>query len=134
MSHVEYPLFLRDLDNVFCFVESEEHLSVLLEPNDVEEYSGWDRTGRPVSLRLSQEQIKVVIEKETDETPQLMTSIRSYAETFSNVVVNPPTEDPVELLKWAETEVETYRRSGTFATRVVKYLRRVFGFDKHIES
>jgi hypothetical protein len=127
MSKLSYPLFLRDADNYFCGpVTSQKSLNSQIEENDAEEYTGWDRSGRPVVLKWQDGGVSAQIASDSDERAELIEAILDFARRYCSprMEINPSLKsDPESLLVWTIEAAEEYRRSKTIVARLKRWFR-----------
>ncbi len=130
MADVIYPLFLREEGNYFCLIRSLEHLNYRLEENDVEEYTGWDSAGRPLSLYYENKRIHVHIDSDTNESEKLKQAVMNYVKTYVNSEGSYPDDvagDLVRLLEWTEKKAEEHWKAKRIRVRLKNIFLRFFG-------
>lgn len=122
-----YPVYLRDFDNYFCHAVSEHDLNVVVEENDVEEYTGWDSAGRPIALSSVDRKIMANVRSANTEIRQLRQALVDFAAKYGDA-------DPTEidwqdvqigdLYSWAESRVNQYERSRRLGVRLKRFFKR----------
>jgi len=130
MTEIIYPLFLREEGDYFCLIKSFEHLNYQLEVNDVEEFTGWDSTGRPVSLYCEKSQVFARIVSDADESEKLRQSVMRHVERYVSADDSYPDDaegDLAKMLEWAEMKYEEHWKANRISVRLKNFIKRIFG-------
>ncbi len=127
-EEITFPIFLKDTDGCVSLVPSRERYftGYYTENIDIEdgEYIGWDRTGLPLELCLTDDRPDLRITNTTPQPEALRKAIIDYGTVreMGPPDIPPDVDDPVVMLFIAEEGLRNYNRPTWVGIRKIKAL------------